>query len=123
MKLHSNSAKERHSINAYGEGFIEIEGAKYTQNLLVTASKIQTWPVANFAELAESDFADLLSLEPEVVLLATGKATRLPMPYLLKSLIALQIGVEAMDLGAACRTFNVLIAEGRSVLLAIVHDQ
>lgn len=123
MKLHSNSAKEPHSINAYGEGFVEIQGVKYTQNLLVTVSKIQTWPVTSFAELAERDFADLLSLEPEVVLLATGRTTRLPMPYLFKSLIALQIGVEAMDLGAACRTFNVLIAEGRSVLLAIVHDQ
>jgi Uncharacterized conserved protein len=80
----------------------------------------RNWPPRQYAELAPEHFARLLELEPEVVLLGTGTTFRYPAPALLAPLTGRGIGVEVMDTGAACRTYNVLVAEGRQVVAAIL---
>jgi uncharacterized protein len=67
-----------------------------------------------------SHFDAVLAAEPEVVLLGTGARQRFAHPRLTAALIARRIGVESMDTGAACRTYNILMTEGRKVLAALL---
>jgi len=83
----------------------------------------RNWPPRQYAALAPEHFARLLELEPEVVLFGTGATFRYPSPTLLAPLTGRGIGVEVMDTGAACRTYNVLVAEGRQVVAAILLEE
>lgn len=122
MKLHHTHKVGNNQITAYGPGFIDINGTVYSGNRIVTANSVTLWPVVDFAALTEKDFASLLMFQPAIVLLGTGKTCRFPSPRLTQALTQAQIGVEAMDIGAACRTFNILVAEDRQVVMAILHD-
>jgi uncharacterized protein len=82
----------------------------------------QPWPVSHFDDLQDSHFAQILALKPELVIMGTGRGLRFPTPALRRSLIKAGVGFEAMDTGAACRTFNVLASEGRAVLAALIVD-
>jgi uncharacterized protein len=78
------------------------------------------WRAASFEALTEADFAPLLDLGADILLLGTGAKQRFPHPRLTHALAARRIGVEAMDLPAACRTFNILVAEERRVAAALL---
>jgi uncharacterized protein len=78
------------------------------------------WVPSGFDGLAEADFAHLLSYKPEVVLFGAGSAIRFPHPRLTRALTDARVGLEVMDTPAACRTFNILAAEGRVVVAALL---
>ena len=80
------------------------------------------WPVANFAEITATTVAEAIKGKPEIVIIGTGKTLRFPPPAALAPLRNAHIGFEVMDTAAACRTYNVLLGEGRQVaaLLLIV---
>lgn len=122
MKLHQNQPDQVNTITGYGFGFIEINKEAYTKNLLLTASEMLPWDVVSFDALCPADLSGLLTFSPALVLLGTGQTLRFPHPSLLADLTKAQVGVEVMDTQAACRTFNVLAAEGRRVLLAALID-
>lgn len=122
MKLHDTQPSGKNRITGYGEGFIEIDQVRHEGSLVVTPEEISAWSARHFSALTEDDFARVLTLQPVVVLFGTGKTMRFPHPRLTKALTDAQIGVECMDTGAACRTFNVLLAEDRRVVLLILHD-
>jgi uncharacterized protein len=108
-------------IKALGADWVRIGDTDYRQNLVVTPDAIVTgWAPAGFGTLAESDFAGLLQHRPELVLLGTGETQRFPPPRLLQALSRARVGVEVMDTRAACRTFNILIAEDRRVVAALI---
>ena len=81
---------------------------------------VRPWPPQRFDELAERDFAGLLQQRPEVVIFGSGARLRFPRPPLVRSLIEQRVGFEAMDTAAACRTFNILVGEGRRVVAALI---
>ena len=78
------------------------------------------WAPATFAELKAEHFAPIAAMKPEVVLLGTGGKLRFPHPSITRSLSDACIGVEVMDLQAACRTYNILMAEERKVAAALL---
>ena len=80
----------------------------------------QEW--LSFDALAEADMAAIAALECPIVLLGTGLRQRFPSPALLRPLIERRIGVEVMDSHAACRTYNILMAEGRDVAAALIVE-
>jgi uncharacterized protein len=80
------------------------------------------WPVTSFDSLTAENFAQLDAISPDVVILGTGKRQRFIHPRLIAALTARRIGVECMDNQAACRTYNILMAEGRKVALALIFD-
>jgi uncharacterized protein len=122
MKFHLQ-APATNIIAALGADWIRIGETEYRQNLIVTPDAVATgWAPAGFVALTEEDFAALLAHRPELVLLGTGRAQRFPHPRLLQALSGARIGVEAMDTRAACRTFNILVAEDRRVVAALVLD-
>jgi uncharacterized protein len=97
-----------------------VNGARHEASVIVLPERIEPWPVAGFAALTEAHFAALAALAPEVVLLGTGDRLRFPPPQLVAPLARAGIGLEVMDLRAACRTFNILAAEERQVAAALL---
>ncbi|WP_085315791.1 Mth938-like domain-containing protein [Derxia lacustris] len=116
MKLHTDAPNSLNTVTAYGDGFIEINARRHETAVLVTpTAPVEDWPAANFEALAAEQFEAVLAHSPEVVILGTGAKQRFIHPRLIAQLIARRIGVECMDTKAACRTYNILMAEGRSV--------
>jgi uncharacterized protein len=108
-------------IAALGADWIRIGETEYRQNVVVTPDAVVTgWAPAGFAALAADDFASLLEYAPEVVLLGTGAGQSFPHPRLTSALAQARIGIEVMDTRAACRTFNILVAEDRRVVAALI---
>jgi uncharacterized protein len=108
-------------ISAVGADWVRIGEAEYRQNLIVTPDDVETsWAPAGFAALTEGDYEALLRFRPELVLLGTGATQRFPHPRLLQALTRARVGVDVMDTRAACRTFNILIAEDRRAVAALV---
>jgi uncharacterized protein len=122
LKFHLSTA-EGNVFTGHGDGFVRLGIVEYRENIVVTPEKIITgWAPRGFDALAPEDFATLADLAPEVVLLGTGAAIRFPHPRLTRALTDARIGLEVMDTPAACRTFNILSAEGRKVVVAILID-
>lgn|SRR5512142_3112380 len=120
MKFHLSTA-DGNVFTAHGAGFVRLGVVEYRENLLVTPERIVTgWAPGGFGALTEGDFAALAALAPEVALLGTGPSLRFPDPRLTRPLIDARIGLEVMDTPAACRTFNILAAEGRRVAAGIL---
>lgn len=122
MKLHHTQPHQANYITAYGPGSIEVNQVVYKESLLLTASQIVPWEISSFEALYAADLESLLTFSPALILLGTGSSLRFPHPRALATLTQQQVGVEVMDTPAACRTFNVLVAEGRRVLLATIVE-
>ena len=120
MKLHSSAPTALNSFSGYGEGFVTINGRRHDANVIVMPERILPWSVAGFDALAEADFEVFLALDLEVLLLGTGARQRFPHPRLTQALARKRVGVEVMDLQAACRTYNILMAEERRVAAALL---
>ena len=120
MKLHASALTRLHSFTGYGEGYVMVNGARHDASLIVLPERLVPWPVSSFEALAEEHFALLAELKPEVVLLGTGSRLRFPHPRLTAPLTRARIGLEVMDLQAACRTYNILMAEERNVAAALL---
>ncbi len=92
-----------------------------TRSLIITSQEIiEDWPAEQFADIDADTLAPLLALEPELVLLGTGERLRFPPAACLSPFYQRHIGVEVMDTPAACRTYNVLVSEGRQVAAAML---
>jgi uncharacterized protein len=122
LKLHADPLTHLNTVTAYGPGFIEINKVRHSGHLIVSPdAPVQPWAVTGFDTLQASDFAALLERAPEIVLLGTGLRQRFTAPRVVAPLTGAGIGVEAMATAAACRTYNILMAEGRRVLGAFLQ--
>ncbi len=121
MKLHLTTAENNNLITAYGEDFIEINQKRYAQHLIVLADQlILNWNATSFAELSAENFIVIADMKPEVVLLGTGSTHRFLHPKITRSLTEKGIPIECMTTAAACRTYNILMSEGRNVAAALL---
>ncbi len=121
MRLSLDASDTSNIIHAYGPGYVTINHQDIRQSVIVTPSDIVSdWPPQGFADLAESHFEVIHNLQPEIVLLGTGARQQFPHPRLTHKLLRHGIGVEVMDTSAACRTYNIIMAEGRPVLAALL---
>ncbi|MCA1322558.1 Mth938-like domain-containing protein [Herbaspirillum sp. alder98] len=121
MKLHSTETKQYQTVTAYDADGIELNAIRFTHSLLVLPeSEPAAWPVRDFDALSAADFEQIDATRPDVVILGTGERQRFIHPKLIAALTARRIGVECMDNQAACRTYNILMAEGRKVALALI---
>ncbi len=98
-----------------------VGASRYTHSLLVPWSgAVRPWRPAAPDDLIEADFESLLALRPELVIFGSGARIRFVAAGLMRCLIERRIGVETMDTAAACRTYNVLVSEGRCVVAALL---
>lgn len=123
MKLHPSATVGLHAITAYDAEHIAVNGRRMTKSFLLTPQKIvESWPPDSFDALTTADLDAVAELKCPIVLLGTGARQQFPAPALLRGLIEKRIGVEVMDSPAACRTFNILMAEGRDVAAALIIE-
>ena len=120
MKLHLAGPTARNTITGYGAGYVVVNGARHEENLIVLADRILPWSAASFESLGAENFLELARLDLEVVLLGTGAKLRFPSPQATRPLVEARVGFEVMDAQAACRTYNILAAEGRRVAAALL---
>ena len=98
-----------------------VSGERHANSVVVLANEVRSdWNATNFDELSEAHFIYFLALEPEILLLGTGVRQRFPHPRLYRALTDAGIALECMDTPAACRTYNILVAEDRKVVVAIL---
>ena len=112
------------SITAYTASSIAINGVRYTHNLLISSNGlIQVWPGQYFADIQTTHLDLIAPAEAEIVLLGCGKKQLFPSAALMGAFIERRTGVETMDTPAACRTFNILAAEGRRVAAILLLEE
>lgn len=123
MKLHATSTQQYQTVTAYDETGVEINAVRFDYSLLVLPEVAPVpWPVSSFEQLSAESFEQIGATSPDVVILGSGNKQRFVHPSLLANLTARRIGVESMDNQAACRTYNILMAEGRKVALALIIE-
>ena len=121
MKLHTNEAPGLNQITSYGPDWIEVNRERHASALLLLPSgPPMPWNAADVASLDAASFEALLAHEPELVLLGTGQRQQFVHPRTVEALTRRLIAVDAMTTPAACRTFNILVAEGRRPLAALL---
>jgi uncharacterized protein len=121
MQISREEGNVLNAITAYAAGEIRMRDRVYYKSLIATREQVlEEWNPAAVEELAIGDFSRLLELAPDVVILGTGPKQRMPPQKLFAAFAARRIGLEVMDTGAACRTYNLLLSEFREVALALI---
>ncbi|MHB1428184.1 MAG: Mth938-like domain-containing protein [Rhodocyclaceae bacterium] len=125
MKLHPDKpGTQQHIVTAYEAGRIVINGRQLTRSLLLMPDHLdEEWGPVAYDRLALEHLSALTAYSCDVVLIGTGIRQRFPAPALLRPLIEAGRGFEIMDTAAACRTYNIIVAEGRLVLAALIIEQ
>lgn len=123
MKLHPTITQRYQTVTAYDEHGVELNARRFEHSLIVLPEVAPVpWPVDQFDQLTTSHFDQIAATMPDVVILGTGKKQRFVHPKLIAALTSRHKGVECMDNQAACRTYNILMAEGRKVALALIME-
>ena len=123
MKLHPDTRSIQHIVTAYETDRIAVNGRFLTRSLVLMPDHLdETWGPDSFAALVPEHLAQLMTFACDVVLIGTGRQQHFPPPALLRPLIEARRGFEIMDTAAACRTYNILVAEGRTVLAALIIE-
>jgi len=121
MKLSIDYNTSRYTINSYEAGLIKVNNQSYEKSLLISAESLHLqWQPGHVDDLDESHIDFILELKPEIILLGTGKQLKFPDQRLITRALTQGVGFEVMDTGAACRTYNVLSAEDRNVVAALI---
>jgi uncharacterized protein len=127
MKFQSDATTPT-AIRSYGTGWILLAGQspneRLSHNVILSPEGVEPWAVPGYADLTADHFAILAQRKPELVIFGSGTIHRFPKPAWLRSLVDARIGIETMNTPAACRTWNILLSEGRHVLAALLvaHD-
>jgi uncharacterized protein len=121
MQIQLETGDNLNLIRAHAPGQVTVNETVYRASVIVLPNRvIADWPPQQFADLAAPHLQVLGELESEVVLIGTGRRLQFPRAELLAPLIATGTGFEIMDTAAACRTYNILMGEGRKVAAALM---
>jgi len=121
MKFAQTDSSDGILVRGYEAGAILIGERRFHNSLLLTPRKIiPDWPVTSAADLEPAHFEAVLALEPELIILGTGASQVFPGPEIYAAVMGAGIGIEIMDTGAGCRTYNILMSEGRRVAAALI---
>ena len=124
MELQLEKDPLGYRVGSFVDNTVSIEGVRYTTSLIITPEKVvRDWPPQHPGRLTIDDFGIILTLNPELILVGTGNALMFPDPVILKGAIRVGIGIDFMDSRAACRTYNILAAEGRHVAAGIIIER
>jgi len=121
MKMHLDRTGAAHRITGYGAGYVSVNDKPLTQSFIITPETLITdWAPRCATDLDEAAMEAIAHLSPGIVLLGTGQRQSFPPSSLLAPMLGRGVGVEVMTTAAACRTYNILIAEGRSVAAGLL---
>jgi len=121
LKLHPAASSALNTVTGYGAGFVAVNGTRFERSVVVLPRRIVTdWGATTFEALEAAQLAALVGLGADIILLGTGDSIRFPRPEIVRPLVEARIGLEVMDVQAACRTYNILMAEERKVAAALL---
>ena len=124
MKLHVTPTQHYQTVTGYDQDWVEINAVRLDYSLIVLPEVVpKPWPVSAFDALAAEHFEPVAAHCPDLLILGTGPRQRFAHPRLISALLTQGIGVECMDNQAACRTYNILMTEGRKVALALIMPE
>ena len=121
MKFAESDPNEGYFITAYDENTLQVNGKNFYSSLIIATTELNTdWSPRSIDNLSTDDFTAIIEFKPEVVIIGTGDKLTFPPIETYAELIKLGVGVEFMDTGAACRTYNILTGEGRHVVCGLI---
>jgi uncharacterized protein len=121
MKLTDDRTGGTYLVRSYAPGELRIGETTLHRSCLVRADQlVADWRPQTLGQLTLEDLDAVFALEPEIVILGSGTRQRFPPTQLLAAMLSRGVGCEVMDTGAACRTYNVLVSEGRRVVAALL---
>jgi uncharacterized protein len=121
MKLHATATQSYQTVTAYDATGVTINACRYGHSIFLMPELVpQPWPINAFEQLQAEHFNPIMAHNPELIILGSGARQQFVHPRLQTALLAARIGLESMDNQAACRTYNILMAEGRKVVLALI---
>ncbi|MDZ7753092.1 MAG: Mth938-like domain-containing protein [Gammaproteobacteria bacterium] len=121
MKLQLDSGDSQFAITSYGVGQVVVNEERLTRSCIVgPGGLVRDWGPGDVREMLPRHLEAILALEPEVIILGTGARQIFPDTRVMEPLIRRQVGLEVMDTGAACRTYNILLAEGRRIAAGLM---
>lgn len=123
MKMVLDDAAGLNLISGYGDGQVTVGGQSYPAGMLIFPRTLHTdWEVTHIDQICGRTLKPIVTQKPEILILGTGKTQRFPPPRVFASLMDAMIGYEVMDNAAACRTYNILLGEGRNAALALLPE-
>ncbi len=121
MRLDLDTAAGTYAIRSYRAGAIVVNDEVLRESFIVTPERLlRNWPPQRWDEVAPEHFSSVIALEPEIVLFGTGETLHFPRPELGALFLRRHIGFEVMDTAAACRSYSILMSEGRRVAAALL---
>lgn len=122
MKLQPDKSAVQ-SVTGYGAGWIAVDGERIDSSVVISSSGLrQPWNCHSFADLSARHFAELATIDAELVVFGSGDRLQFPPGAWMSALMGKRIGLETMDTRAACRTYNILAGEGRRVVAALLIE-
>ena len=121
MKFAQDSQDEGYVITAYDDDSVSINGKPFGQSLIISAKKLhEDWSLRTIESLQTNHIDEVLAFKPELIIIGTGNRLTFPAVEVYAAIIQQGIGVDFMDTGAACRTYNILMSEGRDVVAGLI---
>ncbi len=121
MKFAQDSQDEGYVITAYGEDSVSVNGKVFEQSLILANTEFsEDWGLSSIEQLADEHIEQILSFDPELIIIGTGDKLVFPKIEVYSAIIKRGIGVDFMDTHAACRTYNILMSEGRGVVAGLI---
>ncbi|WP_456413407.1 Mth938-like domain-containing protein [Thiolapillus sp.] len=121
MKFAQEHINSRYLIEAYEAGCIRIGNTEFRHSLLLMPEKLRDpWELQDLQDLSERHLSQLAAHQPDIILLGSGETQLFPHPSIFAPLMQAGIGYEVMPTPSACRTYNILLAEDRRVLAALI---
>jgi uncharacterized protein len=115
-------SKDKYSIEAYSDSAIRVDAITYQTNVIVGQQGVTDWPIASITTLNKEALIPFLAYQPEIILIGHAGRNFFPAIPAIKSTTNRPIAIEVMSIGAACRTFNILLNEQRAVVLGIIFE-
>jgi len=123
MKMSLDNTTDGNVVQRYEPGLVQIRNHSFRRSLVVLPNRLLSdWPPSEAQLLQPNDLQTIIECRPEVLILGTGEHQVFPEPAVFAGLMEAGIGCEVMNNAAACRTFNILLAEDRQVALALMLD-
>ena len=121
MKFAQDSQEDGYVITAYDDNSVSINGKTFSQSLVVASTRLhEHWDIADIELLNSSHIELVLSFQPELIIIGTGKNLVFPAIEIYSGIIEHGVGVDFMGTGPACRTYTILMSEGRDVVAGLI---
>lgn len=124
FQMSLDSGDSIYKITSYSSNGFCVSGEMHKSSIIISPNDLITdWPIQSVDELNAELILPILQLQPEIVIIGTGNKLKFPSTHSIKELVESNIGYEFMDTGAACRSYTILMSEGRKVAAALIYSK